>query len=172
MRTYFPQIQNISLTTDILTETMTTKSFLGITIHFINGIELQSLALGVMDALDQWQNSVYIVEQLTSFLNNWNISIDKINTVVMDTAANMTKAIYDLFGYNKHIPCFEHTVNLMVEDGLKKIEGLDDFLPKITEIVKFIKRSVNSSDQLRRAQKERDIKEGDILKLILDAKIR
>lgn len=40
-------IENITLTSNIWTETMTMRSFLGITAHFSVGIELNSITIGV-----------------------------------------------------------------------------------------------------------------------------
>lgn len=54
---------------------------------------------------------------------------------------------------------------MVAEGSIKKVYGLLDLISKVRNIVKFIKRSVNCSDELRKLQE----KDGDNLKkLILD----
>lgn len=36
------QVQNVTLTTDIWTETMQMRSFIGVTVHFIEGTNIES----------------------------------------------------------------------------------------------------------------------------------
>lgn len=60
----------------------------------------------------------------------------------------------DMFGEKKIIPCFAHTVNLVVMNSLDKSNIASTIISKVREIVKFIKRSVNASDELRK-NKER-----------------
>lgn len=70
----------------------------------------------------------------------------------------MVKVAKDLFGVSKHIPCFAHTVNFIVENSIKNTKLLPH-LSKIREIVIFLKKSTNISDELRKKQ----IDEGKIL---------
>lgn len=64
---------------------------------------------------------------------------------------------------------FAHLINLVAEGSMKKVDGLLDLISKVRNIVKFIKRSVNCSDELRKLQE----KDGDnTKKLILDVVTR
>jgi len=71
----------------------------------------------------------------------------------MFIAANMKKAASDIFGTEKYIPCFAHNVNLIVNNALDNCTGLNEFIDKIRNTVKYIKNSVNVDDELRRIQK-------------------
>lgn len=68
--------------------------------------------------------------------------------------ANIKKAVCDTFNRPKFIPCFAHTINLIANNA---IENCPNFLSKLIEktrnIVKFVKNSVNVSDQLRKRQR-------------------
>lgn len=66
----------------------------------------------------------------------------------------MKKAACDTFGIEKYIPCFAHTINLVVTNSIEKCTALDDIIVKIRNIVKYIKNSVNLSDELRKLQKD------------------
>ena len=163
-------VEHITLTTDIWTETMNTKSFLGVTAHFIQGNEKNSAALGITELCNA-HTGEYIASELKD-LNKWEISLSKINAVVTDSGANIVKAISSLFGRNKHLPCLAHTLNLVAESTIKNTHGLGTLLDKVRAIVLHIKNSVSASDELRRIQINNGIQEGSIKKLKLDVKTR
>lgn len=74
--------------------------------------------------------------------------------MVTDNASNMLLAckIIKL----EHLPCFAHTLNLTVEDGIKKTENLEELLKKCRDIVSYFKRSTKASDCLREEQRQRN----------------
>lgn len=69
--------------------------------------------------------------------------------IASDNAANIVAAIKQTEW--KHIPCFAHTLNLIVQDSLKEIS---DIKCKIKSIVEFFKRSVKASESLKRKQEK------------------
>jgi hypothetical protein len=87
--------------------------------------------------------------------------------VVTDNASNMLLAckIIKL----EHLPCFAHTLNLTVEDGIKKTENLEELLKKCRDIVSYFKRSTKASDCLREEQRQRN---EATLKVIQDVSTR
>ena len=72
--------------------------------------------------------------------------------MVSDNAANITKAITNYFGKEKHIPCFAHTLNLVAQNAMDNFHELSFLITKVKEIVKFFKHSVVGADELRKAQ--------------------
>jgi hypothetical protein len=68
--------------------------------------------------------------------------------VVTDNDSTMLKGIKDNFRENKHLRCFAHSINLVAEGSMKKFDNLLDLIIKIRNIIKFIKRSINCSDEL------------------------
>lgn len=162
------EVDDITITMDIWSEMMTTKSFLGVTVHFIYSSKLCSAALGIFE-LSQSHTANYVYHELMNVLNLWDIPKSKILAIVTDNDATMIKAIGENFGKNKHLRCFAHSINLVAEATIKKVDGLQNLISQVRNIVKFIKRSVKCSDELRKLQENN----GDNLKkLILDVVTR
>ncbi|CAG9862308.1 unnamed protein product [Phyllotreta striolata] len=164
-------VKYFTITTDIWTADMQTKSFMGVTLHFIKNLKMCSATLGVTE-LTEAHTSAYIVTQLETNLNEWNIGTDRLVAAVTDNGANMVKACQDFLGKSKHVPCFAHTINLVCEQALKNTQNLDKLIEKVRTIVVWFKRSVHASDELRRIQQNRGTPEGNMLKMILDVKTR
>lgn len=164
------ELKHVTLTTDIWTD-LQTKSFLGVTIHYIFESKLESATLGVIE-LGESHTAQYISSELSKVLFEWNINNNAVVAVVTDNGANIVKAMYDTFGKNKHIPCFAHTLNLVCENSITNTKGLNEVLTKVRTIVTWFKRSVHASDQLRKHQSDKNIPEGKIKKIILDVKTR
>ncbi|KAF2884629.1 hypothetical protein ILUMI_21537 [Ignelater luminosus] len=142
-------IGNLTLTTDMWSETMSMRSFLGITAHFGVGNELLSITLGVYQSNER-HTSEHIAEMLLKTCTEWGIDRDKISSVVTDNAANMVKAIDLAFG-KKHIPCFDHTLNLVAQNSMQQCTELRSLITKVT----WFKQSNIASNELRKAtQKE------------------
>lgn len=162
------EVDDITITMDIWSEMMTTKSFLGFTVHFIHSTKLCSAALGIFE-LSQSHTANYIYNELMNVLSLWDIPKSKILAIVTDNDATMLKAVGEKFGKKKHLRCFAHSINLVAEATIKKVDGLQNLISQVRNIVKFIKRSVNCSDELRQLQE----KNGDSFKkLILDVVTR
>lgn len=138
-------VSHVTLTTDIWTD-IQTKSFLGVTVHYIENNSLASSSLGVIE-LTESHAAQYISTELVCLLNDWGIHIDKVIAVVTDNGANMVKAICDTFGRNWHIPCFAHTLNLVCENAIKGTDVLVDLLYKVRSLVTWVKKSVHNSDE-------------------------
>lgn len=112
IKTQLSEVKYVSLTTDIWTESLNTRSFLGLTAHFLVEEQHKSIVIGVVEMTERHQ-SEYLKMSLLNLIDNWNINIENILAVVSDNAANIKKAIIDAFGADKHLPCFAHTLNLV-----------------------------------------------------------
>lgn len=111
-------------------------------------------------------------QQLKSFRNRTrHTQVPIIIAVITDSSANIISAIWTLFGKNKHILCFAHTVNLIAQ-SVTNDEHVEPTHSKLREILKWAKRSVNVSDKLRNLQIQSAVPEGNVKKLILDVKTR
>lgn len=170
-KTKIKLVEHFSVTTDIWTDTQT-RSMLGITLHGVDvgTCNLFSVTLGVVE-LTERHTAEYISDVLLDTLRTFEVDPEKVVVAVTDNGANMVKAIAMAFGKQRHVPCFAHTLNLVCEVALA-----DPLVTKIVEkcraIVVYGKRHVRFCDELRRLQKQDGVKEGDILKLLLDVKTR
>lgn len=147
------KVDYVTLTCDIWTETMRSKSFLGVTIHFLDDSELFDATLGVYELSDR-HTAEYIADILKNVCRDWNITDEIITCVVTDGAANMVKAIDVAFGKRKRIICFAHLLNLIVTKALEHVTELSDIITKVKNIVRWFKQSVVASDLLRKAQQD------------------
>ncbi|XP_024878253.1 zinc finger BED domain-containing protein 1-like [Temnothorax curvispinosus] len=148
MKTQLSQVQYLSLTTDIWTESLNMKSFLGLTAHFLVDEHHKSVTIGVVEMTERHQ-SEYLKNWLLSLIDKWNIHMKSIVVVVSDNAANIKKAIVDAFGVDKHFACFAHTLNLVLAKIIDGDEIVKNFCAKIKKIVTFFKKSVIAADKLR-----------------------
>lgn len=139
----------VCVTTDGWTS-IDNRSFLAVTAHWINKrAELKSNLLECLVFNDQ-HTSENLCNFLKDVFNKWKIG-NKIVSVVTDNAANIVCAVrYE--GW-RHFPCFAHTINLVVHNGLKTIKPTVD---KIKGVVEFFKRSSQALVKLRNIKNKWD----------------
>ncbi|KAJ8910633.1 hypothetical protein NQ315_012501 [Exocentrus adspersus] len=99
----------------------------------------------------------HTAENLGSLLKKtfeeWRIE-NKVVCIVSDNAANIIAAIRK--GGWASRPCFAHSINLLVQDGLKQIENM---LNKLKAIVAYFKRSSSALVKLQQTQKQMQLPE-------------
>lgn len=164
------KVDNFCLTLDIWTETMNEVGFMGVTVHFVENGEMCMYYLATR-ALNERHTAEYISENLLDVLEKWDIPLSKIRVAVTDNASSMFAAIRMSLGEKKHLPCFAHTINLVVEEALK-LQSVKSAVIKVREIVHWIKNSVVQSDKLRKIQMRNNVSEESVLKLIADVRTR
>jgi hypothetical protein len=142
-------IQDVTITTDVWSDIMQARSFLGVTIHFIDGLNLTSFTLGVYD-LEERHTAEYLAQKLTETCTLWGIRKESVTAVVTDSGANIVKAIDIAFGKHVHISCCAHTLNLVVERSVENVPHLTELINKVKKIVTWFKKSIVASDELRK----------------------
>lgn len=80
MKAQLSEVKYLSLTTDIWTESLNTKSFLGLTTHFLTKEQHKSVTIGVVEMTERHQ-SEYLKSWLLSLIDEWNIHIENIIVV-------------------------------------------------------------------------------------------
>lgn len=156
----------IALTTDIWTSRQT-KGYITVTAHFISpDFECKSFVLETV-RMTKNHTAQNIAEELTHACNKWKI-MDKIYCVVTDSAANMCSAVKNIMSL-RHLPCFAHTLNLVVQDSLKNVEEMQAVKDKVKQIVGFFHHSVKASDKLSQLQQQHDV---PVKKLIQEVETR
>jgi zinc finger BED domain-containing protein 1 (E3 SUMO-protein ligase ZBED1) len=149
------EAKDITLTSDLWTEPCNSKSFMGITIHFLqNNLEFKSMRLGVLRIGAHSAANIALAFDKT--LKNWNIDRNQVIAVVTDHAANILAAVREYFGAKKQLGCFAHALNLVVVDSIKQAE-VQGTIDKAKEVVTFSRRSTLVLDRLR----ERQVQNGD-----------
>ncbi|CAH1447886.1 unnamed protein product [Lactuca virosa] len=138
----------ICLTSDLWIS-ITIDGYISLTAHFIdeNWI-LQKRLLNFSD-MPPPHNGISLSEKVYSMLADWGIegklfSITLDNASVNDTFVNILKLQLNVRkalikdGQFFHIICCAHILNLIVQDGLKEIDGC---VSKVRESVKYVKAS-------------------------------
>lgn len=139
-----PDINAVCLTTDSWTS-RANENYVAITVHYIHDFKLKSHILDCYCYSDS-HTALNLCSEIKKIAEKWGIQ-NKIVAIVSDNAANV-KAAVKLTGY-KQISCFAHTLNLIVEQGLKKIK---DVQTSVKGIIEFFKRSPQASEKLRQMQ--------------------
>ena len=154
MKRELEKVDYVAITTDEWTSRCT-KGYMAITVHFIDvNFQLQS---GVLET--RRITSSTTAENLASELSvmeNWKIK-DKVYCIVTDNANNIGAAVKLL--EKRHVPCFAHTLNLVVQNALDRNDELTAVREKVKNIVAFFHRSVKASNAFETEQQlEKDHK--------------
>ncbi|KAL7305493.1 hypothetical protein TKK_0002230 [Trichogramma kaykai] len=96
----FAKIEGLSMTTDIWTDTINTKSYLGLTAYYIEENDIKTAILGVHE-LDSNHTSDNVQLWILEMLNEWDLPTTKILAVIADGAANIKSALTTIFGGSK-----------------------------------------------------------------------
>ena len=168
------QAQDICLTVDIWSS-CDMRSFMGITGHFILDYTMHSVMLACRRFTGS-HTGEKTLEQFQETLVHFNIS-EKFTHVITDNAANMVKA-FTLPGMEalaeqpdedevqdedditvvsteeldylppQRSPCFAHTLQLVVKDGLEQAGSLKQVIAKVSKLVSHCRKSTISNELL------------------------
>ncbi|KAL1276988.1 hypothetical protein QQF64_023661 [Cirrhinus molitorella] len=91
--------------------------------------------------------------ELKKICDEWGVT-NKIAACVTDNASNVKAAIRK--AELKHIPCFAHTLNLIVRESLKHIQ---ETVAKVKNVVEYFHRSTVATERLKATQKQMGLEE-------------
>ena len=94
-----------------------------------------------------------LATELKKVAAEWSIA-DKITCVVTDNASNMKAAVHVHLTRRRHLPCFAHTLNLIVQDATEKDQEVCQVRHKARSIATFFKQSVKANDKLMEIQQQ------------------
>lgn len=146
------QAEYIALTTDSWTSA-SHEQYVAVTAHFLDDeTSIQSYMLECIPDV-QRHTAQNLANLIKAVCVDWKIE-DKIIAVTADNAANIQNAI-NLLKW-RSVPCFAHTLNLVVQSALTEIK---DTQAKVKSIVELFRRSVLASERLKATQKQLGEKE-------------
>ncbi|XP_055633612.1 uncharacterized protein LOC129773960 [Toxorhynchites rutilus septentrionalis] len=182
VRNRLRSITSICLTTDVWTEMLNVRSYLGITGHFIHDSQLHSVLLGVVEC-KQSKTSEYIANLLRVCCDDWGIKNETISCVTTELGANIQakQSLYKEAYAARMEPVIE-------EDNDDELDGVEDhctievsitpeknriyIIKKMKTIIKFFKASETATRELIKLQLADNKKEGQCLGLVLDVRTR
>ncbi|XP_041470438.1 E3 SUMO-protein ligase ZBED1-like [Lytechinus variegatus] len=142
------------------------SQYLGVTFHGITTKwELKTFTLENIECPPP-HDSDSIMTALQDVMAEWRITPERLAAIVTDSAANMLKAVRELDW--SHIPCFGHTLNLMVRAGLD-CRQVHNTIARCAKIVEFVNKSSKAKYLLTEKQQQLDLPNH---KLVQDVKTR
>ena len=151
--------KHVGITTDMWTSS-STDSFNTVTAHYLDA--LGKLKARILEcALFEGRHTAEALEaELKKVAQKFRIE-SKLSAGVSDNAQNIKKALQD-FGIPS-IPCFAHSLNLVVHDGMKHSPDIVNLRDKVAATVSLTHRSCNAKASLMRCQKNLGSKDEKIL---------
>jgi len=157
------EAEHVCLTTDCWTS-RNNESFMAITIHFIDSnFSLKSVLVSCSE-FNESHTSINLSEGIKKTVEEWQLG-GKIELAVSDNASNIKNALNSL--QFKHMGCFAHTLNLVVQSALTLENNLID---KVKTIVTYFRKSTVANNKLRTYQINNGVAE--LKKLLQDVQTR
>ena len=141
-------VQYCALTCELWTSRQA-LGYITVTCHFIDSSWVLKSAVLVTTNVTNDHTAENIAEELKRVTDEWKIT-NKVVAVVTDNAANIAAAVR-LNGW-RHIPCFAHTLNLVVQDSLAADPPLSCIQKKCRDIVSYFHRSSKATERLNAIQ--------------------
>jgi len=116
---------------------------MAITIHFVDSnFSLQSILISCSSFYEN-HTAINLSEQIQKTIDEWQLE-GKIELAVSDNATDIKNALGSL--QLKHLGCFAHTLNLVVQSALTLENELID---KVKTIVTYFRRSTVANNKLK-----------------------
>ncbi|KAH8317390.1 hypothetical protein KR067_001631, partial [Drosophila pandora] len=140
------EAQAVCLTTDGWTS-LTNESYMAVTVHFIDkeSTSPNSYMLACR-SFPIRHTSENLCQFLQTIISEWNIK-NKVAAIASDNAANIVKAIQ--LGKRRHIGCFAHILNLIVQ---KALDGIGNVRAKAKSIAQYFNSSSTGLKKLEDMQ--------------------
>lgn len=173
VKSQLQQAKSVCLTIDLWSSRQM-RGFIGITGHYILDWTMKSVMLACSRFRGR-HTAENISQQVDETLACFDIA-EKVTNIVTDNASNMIKA-FSLPGFEtedtdkdfdedcemdeaepqditddsvttEHVPCFAHTLQLVIKDGMKQAGPINSVLSKAANIVSHVRRSTHATEIL------------------------
>jgi len=147
VQTVLSGVETVSLTTDSWTS-RSTENYIAVTAHYITAEwEMGSYLLECFQYSER-HTAENLRDELLRVIREWKLE-GKVVGVCTDNAANITTAVK--LAKLKHLPCFAHTLNLVVQKGVATLAAIQ---VKVKAIVAHFHRSTVAAEKLRSLQQQ------------------
>lgn len=139
----------VAITTDGWTA-LTTESYITVTCHYVRQWRLKSIVLQTR-SVDERHTAINLAELLNTAVDEWGLK-GKVVACVHDNASNITLANTPAFVDWQSCPCFAHTLQLSILDGMRTAE-VDKIVPACNKLVAHFHHSTVAMKALGEKQK-------------------
>lgn len=146
------EVDSVCLTTDCWTSRCN-ESYIAVTAHFVNKEFILKSVLLECSEITERHTSENLSNEIKGIITKWQLD-GKVVLVVSDNAGNIKNAINNL--HLRHLGCFAHTINLVVEESLK---CESDLINKVKTIVTHFRKSTIANQVLEKNQISSGIKD-------------
>ena len=94
-----------------------------------------------------------ILESLEKSIEDWSLPKPVPRYVLQDNCSNMRAAMKTCQNF-MDLPCFAHTLQLLINDAVLKTEGISNMITKCKKIVSHYHHSIQSSQLLYTQQRQ------------------
>ena len=151
IRNLLKQSSYISFTSDIWTSTNNHNVFLSLTVHWIDSNWNRRFVVISLKNLEDSHTGQLISRTILDMLDTWGIENEKRGVLVKNNGASMIKAA-QLTGLD-HLGCYIHTIQLVVNRGLKVQPAIIDAIAIARALVGHFRHSSLATDDLYKIQK-------------------
>ena len=145
----------ISMTTDLWTCDHAKHAYISLTAHcMFRNYTRQCIVLNA-EPFPENHSSENITKYIKQMIGEYNIPSYKVNCIVSDNAPSMLKGIKDS-GF-EGLPCFTHTIQLIINKSLFQQATIKDILKKSKSIVGHFSQSSNAARELLELQAEYEL---------------
>lgn len=153
-------VTSVCLTTDSWTS-VNNESYLAVTVHYVtDNFQLKSILLEC-SKLSKSHTSANLAQSIKNIIDKFHLGA-KVLIIVSDNASNIVGAVVNELKM-KHFGCFAHTINLILQDGLKVVD-VKVLVERVKSIVSFFKRSSTGNEQLKTAQSQLGLEPKKLIK--------
>ena len=153
---------SISFTTDCWSGN--TKSMMSLTAHFINKKWKKMEIVLNIKVLESSHTGEYLASIFMEMLEDWQISRTQVFLILRDSGANVVRGINLVALPN--LSCFAHSLQLVVNEGLKAQRAVVDVVSKIRRIATHFNHSILAKQRLRAIQARLAIPQHSILQSV------
>ncbi len=151
---------HVAITTDMWSS-VNMDSFNAVTIHYWS-TDVNALITRILDCshFEGRHTAGGLAKELTRVTENFKIET-KISGALSDNAHNIGKAMKDL--KLSHLPCYAHTLNLVVIDAIKAVPEVWELRCKVSKVVTHVKTSTIGKQKFKNCLNTVGIKDLNLL---------
>ena len=139
-----------SFTTYIWSTEVSSDCLLSLTVHWLTKDFEKKEAVLHAQSLPGSHTGEVLSHEYHNMLAKWSIKAEQVHLIIRDNASNMVKAMRD--GNFEDLGCFDHTLQLVIRDGIFSQRAVIDSLAICHNIVSHFKRSPLAYSHLKTIQ--------------------